>query len=319
MRFKTFDQSNIPLWDPWLSAAAANLHRSAIRMVTRAGILVMVAIGRLPLAWIRALGFVVGSVIYTFAARRRHVVWTNIRLCFPSYSVVRQRKLVKDTFVHVAQAWLDRSWLWHGDPRKPNRRLRICGAVAELSDDLPLVLFAPHFVGMDAGWTALTQQISRNFCSIYTRQRDPQVDQWIEHGRRRFGKTMLFERRQGVKTIVSSLRNGHALYLLPDMNFGPQESIFVPFYGVQTATLTSLSRFARLGRAKVVPVVTRMTRQGYDVRIHEAWSDFPGPDASTDAAVMNARLQTYIDEMPDQYYWVHRRFKTRPAGEPPAY
>ena len=95
--------------------------------------------------------------------------------------------------------------------------------------------------------------------------------------------------------------------------------MFVPFYGVPTATLTSLSRFARLGRAKVVPVVTRMTPQGYDVQILPAWSAFPGPDPVVDAATMNERLQAYIDAMPDQYYWVHRRFKSRPPGEPPAY
>jgi Kdo2-lipid IVA lauroyltransferase/acyltransferase len=103
------------------------------------------------------------------------------------------------------------------------------------------------------------------------------------------------------------------------MNFGPEESIFVPFYGVEAATVPSLSRFARLGRAKVVPVVTRLTREGYEVRVLPEWKDFPSDDVTADTALMNQRLQGYIDTMPDQYYWVHKRFKTRPEGTPPAY
>ena len=109
------------------------------------------------------------------------------------------------------------------------------------------------------------------------------------------------------------------MYLLPDMNFGPEESIFVPFYGVPAATVPSLSRFARLGRAKVVPVITRMRRNGYEVRVCEAWAGFPSGNAEADTALMNLRLQGYIDEMPAQYYWVHKRFKTRPREEPSLY
>ena len=93
----------------------------------------------------------------------------------------------------------------------------------------------------------------------------------------------------------------------------------MPFYGVQAATVTSLSRLAKLGGAKVVPVVTRMTRQGYDVEVMPAWADFPGDDLTQDAHTMNLRLQAYIDTMPSQYYWVHKRFKDRPEGEPPVY
>jgi Kdo2-lipid IVA lauroyltransferase/acyltransferase len=119
--------------------------------------------------------------------------------------------------------------------------------------------------------------------------------------------------------VVQALRAGQPLYLLPDMNITRQESVFVPFYGVSTATLTSLSRFARLGRAKVVPVVTALTATGYEVRVLPAWTDFPTEDLQADAATMNRLLQTYIDEMPDQYYWVHKRFKVRPPGEPSVY
>ena len=103
------------------------------------------------------------------------------------------------------------------------------------------------------------------------------------------------------------------------MNFGESESIFVPFYGVPAATVPSLSRFAKLGRARVMPVLTRMTDSGYEVEVLPAWGDFPTDDAQGDTALMNARLQTWIDANPAQYFWVHKRFKTRPAGEASLY
>ena len=126
-------------------------------------------------------------------------------------------------------------------------------------------------------------------------------------------------RSEGVREIVSALRAGDIMYLLPDMNFGPEESIFVPFYGVPAATVPSLPRFARLGRAKVVPVVTRMTPDGYEVHVLPAWDEFPSDDVRMDTALMNLRLQDYVDQMPGQYYWVHKRFKTRPPGSPRVY
>jgi KDO2-lipid IV(A) lauroyltransferase len=283
------------------------------------GILFMRLLAHLPLAWIRALGWVLGWFLYLVVVPRRHVVQTNLALCFPQWSERQRRALAPRIFVSVAQAWLDRSWLWHGKPELTRQRLKLAGAIGELEGSQPTVIFAPHFVGMDAGWTALTQQLPREFTTIYTDQANKVVDAWILESRRRFGSGRLFGRADGVKTIVSALRGGAPLYLLPDMNFGPEESIFVPFYGVEAATVPSLSRFARLGRAKVVPVVTRMTREGYEVRVLQSWKDFPSSDATRDTALMNQRLQGYIDAMPDQYYWVHKRFKTRPTGMSPVY
>jgi KDO2-lipid IV(A) lauroyltransferase len=239
---------------------------------------------------------------------------TNLHLCFPDQSKRQIRALTARTFVHFAQAWLDRGWLWHGSPSVVRRRLALTGAVDELQGSEPVVIFAPHFVGLDAGWTALTQQLSRQFTTIYTNQANKVIDAWILAGRQRFGHVRLFGRVEGVKTIVATLRAGDPLYLLPDMNFGPEESVFVPFYGVSAATVPSLSRFAKLGRAKVVPVVTRLTRKGYEVEIMPAWQGFPTNDVVADTALMNQRLQTYIDTMPDQYFWVHKRFKDRPPG-----
>lgn len=288
-------------------------------MTSRLGILFMRLLARLPLAWVRALGRALGVFLYLVILPRRHVVDTNLRLCFPQWSKAERRRVAREVFVQVAQAWLDRSWLWHGDPAVTRRRLVITGSVRELAGDEPTLLFAPHFVGMDAGWTALTQQVPRRFVGIYTNQTNKVLDAWILQGRHRFGQSRPFGRAAGVRALVSALRDGEVMYLLPDMNFGPEESIFVPFYGLQAATVPSLSRFAKLGRAKVVPIVTRLTPAGYEVRVLDALAHFPTDDVVADTARMNELLQEYIDQMPAQYYWVHKRFKTRPEGEPSVY
>lgn len=268
----------------------------------------------LPLRWVRSLGCALGLVLYTVASPRRRIASTNLRLCFADKTPRQIRALTFQTFVHFAQAWLDRGWLWHGDPEMVRQRLVLTGALSELQGLAPVVIFAPHFVGLDAGWTALTQQLPRHFNTIYTNQSNQVLDAWILAGRQRFKQAHLFSRKEGVKTIVAALRAGDPLYLLPDMNFGAEDSLFVPFYGVPAATVPSLSRFAKLGRAKVVPVITRMTPVGYEVQVMPAWSGFPSDDLVADTARMNAHLQSFIDTMPDQYFWVHKRFKVRPPG-----
>jgi Kdo2-lipid IVA lauroyltransferase/acyltransferase len=287
-------------------------------VISKLGILFMRAIAPLPLAWVRALGRALGLFLHAVVWPRRKVVDINLRLCFPQWSEAERRRVTRQVFVNVAQSFLDRAWLWHADPEVVRRRLVLTGALRELGGSEPTIIFAPHFVGLDAGVSALTQQLPRRMTGIYTRQSNPVVDAWVLQGRHRFGGVPM-SRSQGVRDLVASLRAGDLLYLLPDMNFGPEESVFVPFYGVPAATVPSLSRFARLGRAKVVPVITRLTPAGYEVRVMDAWAGFPTPDAVADTALMNLRLQGYIDEIPDQYYWVHKRFKTRPPGEPGVY
>jgi KDO2-lipid IV(A) lauroyltransferase len=195
------------------------------------------------------------------------------------------------------------------------RRLQVVGDDALLKSDQPVVVFAPHFVGLDAGGTALTVLGQVPMSSIYVPQRHPALDAWVREGRNRSGRNKLYFRHDGVKQILSGLRQGDKLYLLPDMDFGPAESIFVPFFNVPAATLPSLSRFARLGRAQVMTAVTRMTPQGYRVELGAPWAHFPSDDVQADTARMNRELEALIATMPEQYYWVHKRFKTRPEGQ----
>ena len=287
--------------------------------MTHPGILFMRALAPLPLGVVRALGNALGRLLFVAARPRRRIALTNLRLCFPHWTEAERVALARRNFVYFTQAFLDRSWLWHGDPAVVRQRLRITGAVDDLTREGAVVMFAPHFYGMDAGGSAVMQQIDRPGCTIYSTQPNAALDEWMQRGRQRFGDATLLSRTEGVKPIVRALREGKMLYLLPDMDLGPHESVFVPFYGVPTATVPSLSRFARLGHARVVPVITRLTDFGYEVKVHPAWPDYPTADATADAALMNRHLQDYIDEMPEQYYWVHKRFKTRPPGEPSVY
>ena len=288
-------------------------------MLSHIPILLTRALAVLPLPALRSVGWLLGALLYGLVGSRRRVVDTNLRLCFPAWSKQERRRHTFACFVYFAQAWLDRGWLWQGRPETVLGRLRISGAVGELNGTAPTVIFAPHFVGLDAGWTALTQQLARGFTTIYTRQANPVSDAWIRQGRQRFGPCHLVAQLDGARPVIARLKAGEPLYLLPDMNFDPKDSLFVPFFGNTAATVPSLSRFARLARAKIVPVITRMTCRGYEVEILPAWTDVPSGDLLADTVLMNERLEAYIQTMPAQYYWVHKRFKDQPEGVAPPY
>lgn len=297
----------------------STLRQLASGLLTDCGILFMRLLATLPLRLVRLLGLCLGWTLYALVSARRRVVTANLVLCFPELSAHEIRGLAQQTFVYFAQAWLDRSWIWHAPESWVQRRITLTGAVHELQGNEPTVIFLPHFVGLDAAWAGVALRVPRPSTTIYTDQSNKRVDSWILRGRRRFGNLRLFGRVDGVKPIVTAIREGQPLYLLPDMDFGPNESVFVPFYGVATATVPSLSRFARLGGAKVVPIVAKLTTEGYEVQVLAAWQNFPTGDATRDTAYMNQQLEGYINTQPAQYYWVHKRFKTRPVGDVAVY
>ena len=289
------------------------------RLATHASIGAMRVLAFAPLRLLRLLGLLLGWLLFAIVVKRRRIVLANLALCFPQQPPAVRRTLARQTFVYFVQAWLDRAWLWHAPTSWVQQRLQLTGAVQALQGSAPLVIFLPHFVGLDAAWAAVALQMPRASTTIYTDQSNRLMDRWILRGRQRFGHLRLFGRIEGVKAIVSALRAGEPLFLLPDMDFGAADSVFVPFYGVPTATVPSLSRFARLGQAQVVPLVPRLTANGYEIEVLPAWENYPSHDSVADAALMNARLEGYINTMPAQYFWVHKRFKTRPAGADSVY
>lgn len=290
-----------------------------LRGLTRLGLALMVHMSRWPLPVLRALGVALGLVLYAVVPSRRHIVQSNLALCFPELSRRERHRMARRSFVCFAQTWLDRSWLWHAPRALLERRLTVRGALHEFDGLAPTIVFSPHFYGLDAGATAINMTVPRHFTGIYTPQANPLVDEWILAGRQRMGRVRMFQRIDGAKANLDALRAGEVLYILPDMDFGPDGSVFVPFFGVPAATVASLHRFARLGRAKVVPVMPRLTPQGYEVEVFPAWTDFPTRDLVADTARGSQLVERFVTLAPEQYFWVHKRFKSRPPGHPPAY
>ena len=260
---------------------------------SKLGVGLMHVLAKLPLPVLRGLGRVVGNVLYVVAAPRRKVALRNLELCFPEKTDAERKALAKESIVVFCQTFLDRSWLWFGSEALVRSRVKLTGAVHELDGDTPTIVFAPHFYSMDAGGLALPLNTEREFTSIMATHPvatnpDPVLDAWFMAGRQRFGKVRMLNRADGVKPIISTLRKGGLLYLLPDMDYGKNDSVFVPFFAVpETATIPSLSRFARLGKAKVVGLYNRMTPDGYVAEMTPAWDNFPTEDHVADTARMH--------------------------------
>jgi KDO2-lipid IV(A) lauroyltransferase len=270
----------------------------------------------LPLAGLALLGRALGLLVYAAARERRRVGRTNLRLCFPEKSERERTRLLRCHFQAFGRAVLERGIVWWSSRARVMRLVRIEGLEHwKAVEGRPVIWLAPHFVGLDMGGTRLAAEYEAT--SVYSRQKDPRLDAILYHGRTRFVMPRLFSRQEGVRPLVKAMREGLPFYYLPDMDFGPRDSVFVPFFGVPAATITGLSRLARLGKAVVVPVVTRQLPGGggYVLTFHPAWSDFPSADAAADARRMNAFIETCVLEMPEQYHWLHKRFKTRPPGE----
>jgi KDO2-lipid IV(A) lauroyltransferase len=275
---------------------------------------------RLPLPWVRAAGTGLGWLLWHVAVQRRHIVQVNLQKCLPEWPAAEREALAYRHFIAFGQSVMDRSWLWHAPEALMRQRLRWVGDLQALREPGPLVMFAPHFVGLDAGGMAVSLDVPGPVAFIFVAQSRPTVEAWVRQGRERSGNVRPYFRHQGMRQILAGIKKGEPLHLSPDMDFGRQESIFVPFMGVaQAATVPSLSRLSKVVGARVVPVITRMTPEGYDIEVHAPLQDFPTADLVQDTARVNRLLADWVQTMPEQYYWVHKRFKTRPEGEPSFY
>ncbi len=276
----------------------------------------------LPLPILALLGKLLGGVLYVTGRRRRQIAATNLEMCFPELSESQRNRLVLQHFQTLGRSLLERSILWWGSPERLRRLIRIEGEDiihASINAGRPVILLAPHFVGLDAGGIAIAQRF--DVVSIYARQSNEVFDQLLLAGRSRFGNQLLLSRQDGVRATVKAMKSGRPFYYLPDLNARRRDAVFAPFFGVPASTTTGLSRLARAADAVVIPCVTRMLPggEGYWVEISPPWPDYPTSNPEADTAVMNQWLEGIVRTMPEQYYWVHRRFKTRPAGAPKIY
>lgn len=289
-------------------------------MLTRFGLALLWLMHFLPLALLAPIGRGLGWILYALGRERRNVAFTNLRMCFPQWTEEERRRVAHRHVQAVARSFVERGILWWSSKARIERLVRVEGREhLEPLRGRPVILLAPHFVGLDMGGTRLSTEWAG--CSIYSRQKDPVIDRVLLRGRARFVKPRLFSRQDGIRPLVRAIREGYLFYYLPDQDFGPRDSVFVPFFGVPAATITALSRLARLANATVVPAVTRQLpgAAGYCTTLHPPWQDFPSGDDERDARRMNEFIEQRVLEMPEQYWWVHRRFKTRPPGEPRPY
>lgn len=284
-------------------------------MLTRLALGLIWLLHFLPLAILAPVGRAFGLLLHLAPTERRRVARTNLRLCFPDWSESERRRVVRRHFQAFARAVLERGIVWWSSKARVMRVIRIEGLHHwQALEGKPVIWLAPHFVGLDMGGTRLAAEYRA--ASMYSRQKDPRLDAILYHGRTRFVMPRLFSRQDGMRPLVRAIREGLPFYYLPDMDLGPRDSVFVPFFGVPAATITGLSRIARLSKALVVPVVTRQLAggRGYVLQFYPPWTDFPTDDPEADARRMNAFIEDRVREMPEQYHWLHKRFKTRPPG-----
>ncbi|PLZ03860.1 lipid A biosynthesis lauroyl acyltransferase [Burkholderia sp. WAC0059] len=268
----------------------------------------------LPYKFVARLGTVIGTALYALPSRRKRIVLVNLRLCFPEKTSHGHQQLAKAHFGHVVRSYLERGIQWFGSAQVIQDIVQIDSKI-DLDDASapPTIFMGFHFVGIEVGCMLYSSHLP--VASLYTRMSNTGLCDLARRQRGRFGAEMI-ERATSAKKIIGLLRSGTPVMLAADMDHGVENSVFVPFFGVPACTLTSISRLARLGRARVVPFVTEVLPdyQGYKLTIFEPLADFPSRSDEIDAQRMNTFLEEQIVRIPEQYYWVHRRFKHRPPG-----
>jgi KDO2-lipid IV(A) lauroyltransferase len=285
-------------------------------MLVRLGVFILWLIHFLPFRVIVAIGSGLGSLFYLLAAERRRVGIINLKLCFPGMNEEAREKLVRDHFKMFGRGLIERCILWWSRAERINRLIRVEGVEHfDAVKDKPAILLTPHFVGMDAGGQWIAQQTD-TVC-MYANQKNMYLTELLLKKRARFRDQRLYSRQQGLRPILKGMREGKPFIYPPDQDQGVKDGAFIPFFGVPAATMTSVPRIAQMTGAKVVPSITRMLPggEGYVLTFYPAWENYPSGDDIADARRMNEFIEERVREMPEQYFWLHKRFKTRPEGE----
>jgi Kdo2-lipid IVA lauroyltransferase/acyltransferase len=267
----------------------------------------------LPFRALARIGDAVGALLYWLIPERRRVTRINLEKCFPDMSPAERERLSRAAFRAFCRGFVDRGVLWWGSPERIKRMVRLEGVEHLDAAGARIVVLAPHFAGVEAAGLRLS--IDRELSSLYQHQKDPALDRLLLKGRTRF-RPHIVSRQQGMRKVLRWINAGIPFYYLPDLDFGRKGTRFVPFFGVPAATAIGLSYIARTTGAAVVPCVARMLPAGgYVAQLYPAWTDFPSGDEIADARRMMAFIEERVLEMPEQYHWLHKRFKTRPEGE----
>lgn len=284
-------------------------------MIARLGVFILWLLHFLPFRAIVGVGEGVGILLYTIGKARRRVATINLQKCFPDMSDKQRAQLVRDHFKMFGRGLIERTILWWSNAERINSLIRVEGVEHfDAIKDKPSILLTPHFVGMDVGGQWIAQHTD-TVC-MYANQRSLYLTELLLRKRARFRTQLLYSRQQGLRPILKGMREGKPLIYPPDQDQGVKDGAFIPFFGVPTATMTSVPRLAQKTGAKVVPSITRVLpgAAGYVLTFYPAWENYPSGDDVADARRMNEFIEQRILEMPEQYFWLHKRFKTRPEG-----
>lgn len=271
----------------------------------------------LPLGVSRALGSALGLFMYAVNSKRRRIASVNLQMCFPDLKERARRRILRDHFLAMGQSYLDLGFLAWASENRLAEKIRVVG-LERLSEftghNRGVILVAPHCLGMNVAGVALARHC--RFFSMVKAQRNQPINWLLNKGRTRFASDMLL-RQAGLRPVIRCLKAGMVFYYLPDEDFGPRHSVFTSFFGVPTATLTTVGRLAQLAQAAVIPCFSRLLPdgQGYEVTLEPPLEHFPTASEEHDAARINELLERAIRRMPEQYMWTFKIFKTRPDSE----
>lgn len=279
-------------------------------------------ITQLPYKVLLRLGRALGALMQRVAHSRRHIVTRNIELCFTHLSVAERDALVRENFASMGIAFFEMAMSWWWPKKRLSRLVQVQGLEhlqAAQAQGQGAILMAIHFTTLEIGAALLGQQ--HTIDGMYRAHDNPVFDYVQRRGRERHNADAQAIEREDVRGMLKVLRKGRAIWYAPDQDYGPKQSVFVPLFGVPAATVTATSKFAKLGRAQVIPMTqTRLPNgQGYLIKIEPALSDFPGESDEQDCLRLNQWIERAIAQQPEQYLWAHRRFKTRPEGEAKLY
>ena len=280
-------------------------------------LLLLRAMSYLPLPVLYAIGGGGGELAWRLHKRRRAITIRNLTACFPSRSEAEINILGRGHFRYLVIAVLLGGVAWWASETRLKRITKISGG--EILDDAKkrgdnIILLAPHFAALEYGGIFLSTLAP--MVSMYQRHKNPLLNAIIRDHRARFG-IIQYLSRAPAKSLIQRLRGGHQFYYLPDQDPGKKQGIFAPFYGIPTATYAALGRIAKLGNAVVIPCITKILPAGggIEIRLSPPLKNFPTNNELTDTTTMNQAIQSLITQAPAQYFWSHRRFKTRPKGE----
>lgn len=285
-------------------------------MMVRLSIFLIWCLHFLPLPVLAWFGNSVGMIFFILAAERRRVVKTNLQLCFPYMDEAQRARLARQHFRAFGRSFVERGILWWASLERIEKLIHVEGIEHFRSEEgKPLILLTAHFVGLDVGGLWLSQ--NTNVVTVYSKQKNPYFEDFMFRKRSRFGKPLMYSRQDGMRPAVKAIRAGLPFYYFTDQDFNAKDALFIPFFGVAASTLTTVPRLVAMTDAKVVPCISRVlpNAKGYEVRFYPAWENYPSGDLAADTRRVNEFIEQRVGEMPEQYFWLHKRFKTRPPGE----